>query len=84
MQELTLFEVVERYRAYQIMTVKASTYVRNYHQCNSIMKILGKDVLVNHLTANYLKYYSFYFLRGISSICTRESYGFELSDTLLY
>ena len=54
-QELTLFEVVERYRAYQIMTVKASTYVRNYHQCNSIMKILGKDVLVNHLTANYLK-----------------------------
>lgn len=55
MQELTLFEVVERYRAYQIMTVKASTYVRNYHQCNSIMKILGKDVLVNHLTANYLK-----------------------------
>jgi integrase len=54
-QELTLAEVVERYREYQKMTVKASTYTRNYHQCNSLMKILGKDVLVNHLTANYIK-----------------------------
>jgi integrase len=54
-QELTLEELVGKYREYQKMTVKESTYRRNFHQCNSIMKILGKDVLINHLTANYIK-----------------------------
>lgn len=54
-KQLTLSELVEKYRAYQKLTVKESTYSRNYHQCNSLMRILGKDVLIDHLTANYIK-----------------------------
>ena len=53
-KELTLHELVEKYRIYQEKTVKASTYQRNYHASNTIMNILGKDTLVNRLTASYI------------------------------
>lgn len=54
-EELTFADLVEKYREYQHLTVKPSTYNRNFHQCNTLMKILGKDILISHLTANYIK-----------------------------
>lgn len=53
-KELTLGKLVERYRSYQEKVVKASTYQRNYHASNTLMNILGKDTLVNRLTASYI------------------------------
>lgn len=53
-KELTLQELVEKYRIYQEKTVKASTYQRNYHASNTLMNILGKDTLVNRLTSSYI------------------------------
>lgn len=52
---LTLGELVEAYRVDQERTVKQSTYKRNYFACNTLMNILGKDVLVNNLTAQYIR-----------------------------
>lgn len=54
-KELTLKELVEKYRAYQKRTVKESTYSRNYYQANAILAILGEDTLISRITANYVK-----------------------------
>lgn len=53
--DLTLSQLVEKYQLYQQKTVKESTYRRNFYQCKALIKILGKDVIVNRLTANYIK-----------------------------
>ena len=53
-KELTLEELVEKYRAYQKQTVKLSTYNRNCTVTNSFMKLLGKDSLVNNFTAAFI------------------------------
>ena len=55
MQPLTLWQLVEHYRAYQKQSVKESTYRRNFYQCKALLGILGADVLVENLTANYIK-----------------------------
>ena len=54
-QPLTLWQLVEHYRAYQKQSVKESTYRRNFYQCKALLEILGADVLVENLTANYIK-----------------------------
>lgn len=53
-EELRLYELVRLYRVHQKITVKENTYLRNYHACNIMMKILGEDVLVKNLTAGYV------------------------------
>ncbi|MDD3137579.1 MAG: site-specific integrase [Lachnospiraceae bacterium] len=54
-KDVTLETLVAKYRVDQSKTVRKSTYVRNFHACNTLMNILGKDVLVNKLTAAYIK-----------------------------
>ena len=53
--QYTLAELVAEYRKSQQQTVKKSTYTRNYHACNSIMKILGENTIVEHMTARYVR-----------------------------
>lgn len=53
--DLRLSELVELYRADQANTVKASTYLRNYHTANITLEILGKSAIVSRLTAPYVK-----------------------------
>lgn len=54
-ENLTFEELVEKYREYQKNAVKASTYKRNYTAAEALKKIIGKDTLVNRITANYIK-----------------------------
>ena len=51
---ITFKDLVEKWRNYQQATVKQSTYKRNYHSSNALMKIIGPDILVEHLTAGYI------------------------------
>lgn len=53
-ETITLSQLVDKYRAYQKKNVKASTYERNYHSCESIKRMLGSDILVNKLNAGYI------------------------------
>ena len=48
-QPLTLWQLVEHYRAYQKQSVKESTYRRNFYQCKALLEILGADVLCQNL-----------------------------------
>lgn len=52
---LTLSDLVAKYEKYQRSTLKPSTYRRNHFACVTIQNILGSDVLVNRLTAQYIK-----------------------------
>lgn len=52
---LTLEELVDLYRAYQKNSVTESTYKRNYFATQTIKKMLGKDTLVDQLSAGYVK-----------------------------
>lgn len=54
-EKITLSDLVEAYRADQKINVRKSTYQRNFHACNTLMRILGKDSLVERLTAGYVK-----------------------------
>ncbi|CUX23300.1 hypothetical protein [Clostridium sp. C105KSO13] len=51
----TLNELVGAYMADQKVTVKMSTYHRNYFATKTLMSILGKDTLVNRLSAKYVR-----------------------------
>lgn len=51
----TLEMLVEYYRKDQQRTVKASTSKRNYFACETLMNILGRDVLVDKLNAGYIR-----------------------------
>lgn len=53
-KDITLSDLVERYRTYQEKVVKASTCKRNYYSTKAICDILGNDTLVNKLTASYV------------------------------
>ena len=53
-KELTLGELIERYRSYQEKVVKGSTCKRNYFSTKAISDILGADTLVNRLSASYV------------------------------
>lgn len=52
--DLSLSDLVELWRKYQKVTVKKSTYTRNYHAANTILEILGPDTLVSKLSAGYI------------------------------
>lgn len=54
-RDIRLKELVRDYRAEQEMTVKKSTYRRNYFACNSLMEILGEDTLLSKLSAGYIR-----------------------------
>lgn len=51
---LTFQELVEKWRDYQKVTVKQSTYKRNYFAGETLIGIIGKDVLVDKITAGYV------------------------------
>ena len=53
--EYTLKELVEEYRKGQKGEIKESTYGRNYYICNTLMRILGENVIVGHMTSRYVK-----------------------------
>lgn len=53
-KELTLGELVERYRLYQEKVIKASSVQRNYFSTKAISNILGSDTIVNRLNASYV------------------------------
>lgn len=53
-KDLRLSDLVELYQTSQKLTCRASTCTRNYHACNSLMRILGKDTVVNRLSAGYV------------------------------
>lgn len=53
--ELTLSQLIDKYREYQKLSVKPATYRRNYFACETLKRMLGPDVLVDRLTANYIK-----------------------------
>jgi integrase len=54
-QELTLKELIKEYRKDQEDSVRKSTYKRNYHSCNTFMKMFGEDTLVNRMTAKFVR-----------------------------
>jgi integrase len=53
--EYTLKELVGEYRKGQKGEIKESTYGRNYYICNTLMRILGENVIVGHMTSRYVK-----------------------------
>lgn len=54
-KEISLKTLVNAYLADQKQTVKQSTYTRNHFACNTLMEILGEDVLVSRLNAKYIR-----------------------------
>ena len=54
-KEYSLKELVDAYQKEQLLTVKQSTYTRNFHALNTIMKMLGEDTLVSRISAPFVK-----------------------------
>ena len=54
-KDITLKQLVKEYRNYQSGKVKESTYRRNYHSNNTLLKILGEDTKVSRLTKLYIE-----------------------------
>lgn len=54
-KEYTISEIVEFYRNYQKAYVKAVTYKRNFYTENTILSILGSDIIANNLTATFVR-----------------------------
>ena len=54
-KSIALKELVKYYQESQKLTVKASTYTRNTYACESLLKILGKSILVDRITAAYVR-----------------------------
>lgn len=54
-EEITVSLLIEKYREEQKATLKASTCRRNYWMGNLMIDILGKDTLVDALSANYIR-----------------------------
>lgn len=52
--KLRLSELIDLYRIAQNNSRRSSTCSRNYYACNSLMRILGEDTLVEKLTAGYV------------------------------
>ncbi|MDY2937926.1 MAG: site-specific integrase [Fusicatenibacter sp.] len=54
-KEISLKDLVDEYRKDQERTVKKSTYTRNFHACNSFLKILGEDTIISKMNAKYVR-----------------------------
>lgn len=53
-REITFGELVNEYREHQKLSVKEATYTRNYHTCNTMIELFGKDTIVSRMTVNYI------------------------------
>lgn len=54
-KNVTFSELVNAYQADQKKTVRPSTYKRNSSACKTLMEILGKDILIERITAGYVR-----------------------------
>lgn len=48
-------ELIELYLKEQKITVKQSTYRRNYFSCQTLKKIIGENILIENLNAGYIR-----------------------------
>lgn len=55
LKEIRLKELIELYRKHQKVTVKPSTYKRNKFALDTMEEILGKDTLIDRITARYVR-----------------------------
>lgn len=69
-KNMTFGELVEKYRKYQKVNVTESTYIRNYHAMESMKQILGEDILIDRLSAAYVK--TRFMENGDSKNCANE------------
>ena len=53
--DLRLSDLIELYRTDQKATVTKSTYQRNYFAMDALMRILGRDILLDRITAGYVR-----------------------------
>ena len=53
-KDITLDQLYQKYAAYQKTAVKASTSERNSRTLKGLVRVFGKDAIVNHLTAAYI------------------------------
>lgn len=51
----TFKDIIDRHRAYQKTAVKPTTYKRNVHAGNTLLKIFGEDTLVDNITAAFVR-----------------------------
>lgn len=54
-QDMVFSELIDKYREYQNLTVKRSTYSRNYWAGDTLKRILGPDILVCRLNARFIR-----------------------------
>lgn len=52
---ISMGDLISKYLKSQKMVLKASSYNTAYYQCNTIQRLIGQDILVDRITANYLK-----------------------------
>lgn len=53
--DITLRKLCDMYLITQVKTVKPSTHARNTYAMNALCRILGPDVIIDRLTAGYIK-----------------------------
>lgn len=53
-ENITFGTLVERYREYQKLSVKKSTFERNYFACKTLMELIGNDTIVDRLQVSYI------------------------------
>ena len=51
----TFKEVLDKHRAYQKTAVKPTTYKRNFHAGNTLLKIFGEDTLADNINAAFVR-----------------------------
>ena len=54
-ENITLIELYKRYIVFQKKTVKQGTWIRNERTLKKIIPIIGNDIIVDRLTAAYVK-----------------------------
>lgn len=54
-KEYTFKDIIEKHRAYQKTAVKPTTYHRNYHAGNTLLKLFGEDTLANNINAAFIR-----------------------------
>lgn len=54
-KNITLKILVDQYRTDQKLTVKKSTYTRNFYACKTLMGILGENTIIDRMTAKYVR-----------------------------
>ena len=52
---ISVNDLISKYLASQKMVLKPSTYNSVFYQCNTVLRVIGKDIRVDRITANYLR-----------------------------